>query len=170
MVKEISKYATVIPAQCDQCMFGQTVEIYGKIMPARKRTTFMTNCPGVASALRVTCPGKHKHAPLDNWKAGTCRVYPPRLVTAFLKGLSMQLHADKTSLRKQAKAAPAPQRQHPEALSVTDSYIVDTGCGKDLISKEMVGKWSAHICQTTPLELHTAGGLTHTTIVVGIDT
>ena len=75
----------------------------------------------------------------------------------------MQLHADKTSLRKQAKAAPAPQRQHPEALSVTNSYIVDTGCGKDLISKEMVVKWSAHICQTTPLELHTAGGLTHTT-------
>ena len=136
-MKVICEFAHVYPAICDQCMFGQKVEIDGKFYPAKKATKFLTNCPGVYRALSVRCkPGLHKHGQLNNFNADKCKAYPKRLVLAFLKGLSEQLRDDKIAARKHTRANPAIQRRYPDVLSVADSYIVDTGCGNDLISSD----------------------------------
>ena len=89
----------------DQCMYGLTTE--GKrgssVMPAKKRTKFMTNSYHVARELRRRCDGTHKHQPLLEGRAeGTAR-YPPELCRAICRGLIKELNQSQNGLKAVAE-------------------------------------------------------------------
>ena len=83
-MREIAAMDGVGAAICDQCMYGRAAINDGVSLPARRGTTFMTNCHGVAEQLRKRCkPGLHTHAKLDNWVAASTKAYPDSLVRVF---------------------------------------------------------------------------------------
>lgn len=114
----------------------------------------------------MTCDNSHKHAKADGWVVHKCRAYPDALFKAFCKRLSQQLHEDKLARKRRVQAAPAIQGGRPSILSVADDWIFDSGCGNDLVSKEMVSKWSDYIGHTHAVDFHTAGGLSKTSRVL----
>ena len=124
-------------AVCDQCIYGQTAINDGVSLPAKKGTTFMTHCHGVAEQLRKRCePGLHTHAKLDNWVAASTEAYPDSLVRAFLEGLSIQIRNDALRRKHVKEAAPAITNRSPDIFAIAERWIFDTGCGKDLISED----------------------------------
>src|SRR4051812_33126989 len=78
----------------DQCPFGQWAEDADGWAVAKKPTRWMTNSRAVADAVAIKCSNEacpaeqgHRHVLLIGGKAGLTERYPPRLVTAILKGL-----------------------------------------------------------------------------------
>ena len=61
----------------DFCMAGMKSLEEGVEMPAKKRTSVVTNLGEVAEALRaLQCDGKHQHVTLLGGKSKACEVYP----------------------------------------------------------------------------------------------
>ena len=78
----------------DQCMYGLKTEgAKGQSpQPARKRTRFMTNCPGVAEELQRRCDGGHaRQELLGKNRAGKAAEYPEELCRAICRGLVNEL-------------------------------------------------------------------------------
>ena len=77
--------------RCDQCAFGQAAWHRGEQgwewRLARKRSGFVTNVPEIAAELDRPCNGQHAHAALIGGTAKPTERYPPRLVSAILRGL-----------------------------------------------------------------------------------
>ncbi len=79
----------------DQCMYGlETWDKKGRPVPARKRTKFMTNCPGIAEELATKCNGKHQHEPLTNGRAQWAARYPKAFCKAICVGLMKEIRND----------------------------------------------------------------------------
>ena len=82
----------------DQCMFGlRSQDRYGPGF-AKKPTRMLTNLPGLAELLHRICPGKHRHVPLLQSRAGPATQYPQALLDTICKGLQMELDALTLSL------------------------------------------------------------------------
>ena len=79
-----------------QCMYGLTSKDPGGVeRPARKATTFMTNCPGMALTLNKLCDGGHQHTVLEGAKrTRMSQVYPDQLCRAIVGGLVLQKRWD----------------------------------------------------------------------------
>ena len=72
----------------DQCQYGLTTwSKDGRLMPARKRTKFMTNCHEIAEELNRRCDGSHEHQQLISGRAAGAARYPDGLCIAVCKGL-----------------------------------------------------------------------------------
>ena len=64
-------------------------------MPARKRTTFMTNCPAMAMTLNKKCRGEHQHEHLESRrKTRAAQEYPGALCEAIVEGVRLQQEWD----------------------------------------------------------------------------
>ena len=78
----------------DLCMYGLKTEggRGQEPKPARKRTRFMTNCPGIAEELKRMCDGSHTHQELlGNNRAGKAAEYPEQLCKAICQGLLKEM-------------------------------------------------------------------------------
>ena len=92
MVKDIVNRIGVWTAHCDQCTFGQTTwDSYGEEAPARQRTGFTTNGWEIYNELNKQCTGEHEHQQLIGGRAKHCAAYPPKLVSAILRGFKKAL-------------------------------------------------------------------------------
>ena len=93
-VRSLLKEPGVKRGRCDQCMFGQQVRGQdGTWGPARKRTGFMSNSPGIISAVSRDCNQRHQHVRLIGGIARQAAHYPLRLVLAILTGFVRDLRA-----------------------------------------------------------------------------
>ena len=82
----------------DQCMYGLTTPSEkdpSVRLPAMKPTKFMTSSPAMASQLSRRCDKKHVHQHLTGGRCKDAAFYPPKLVRAILKGISLQAVQDR---------------------------------------------------------------------------
>ena len=77
-------------AHMDMCQVGMVVDNELVLKP----TTFMTNGPKLAEALRLKCPGGHCHGRLiGGSRCRRAQVYPPALCQQIMKGFRQQLQS-----------------------------------------------------------------------------
>ena len=103
-VERLWQMPNVLRAEGDQCMFGAEARSGQSIgMPVKKPTGFLTNSPCVAETLNKRCQGTGgscsrarggRHEPCSGRIASEVQVYPKRLCSAVLKGVTDQLRAD----------------------------------------------------------------------------
>ena len=88
-IKELQAEEGVLTVVGDQCAYGlKTWSADGKtMMPARKKTRFLTNSVAVAMELSGKCDGKHEHSQLLNGTAKQAERYPLPLVRRVLKAI-----------------------------------------------------------------------------------
>ena len=86
-IRKLQREFGVIICEADQCMYGlKTWDSEGRLVPAKKRTKFMTNSEGIARRLQRRCPGKHRHQQLVSGRAQSAARYPENLcVGPFVK-------------------------------------------------------------------------------------
>ena len=74
------------------CMFGLKVEGQGEVGLAKKPTTWMTNAPRLADALRSKCPGNHEHGLLiGGSRSRQAQTYSQTLCRKIVEGFRAQL-------------------------------------------------------------------------------
>ena len=75
-----------------QCMYGLvSVDTNGKTNPARKATSFMTNCPAMSLTLSTICDKSHQHTVLEGGnRTKASQVYPDMLCNAIVAGMALQ--------------------------------------------------------------------------------
>ena len=87
----------------DQCQYGlKSLNDDGEVLPARKATTFLTKCPGMAKTLNRRCQGDYKcerHTQLEGKsRRREVQTYPEELCRAFVKGILIQKEMDAQGL------------------------------------------------------------------------
>ena len=88
VVRPIWEKDGVEAAVADQCICGLfTWGKNGKVMPARRGTEFMTNCPVTSTELQIRCDGSHEHQRLLGGRAKQAHRYPKGLCRAMCAGL-----------------------------------------------------------------------------------
>ena len=127
-INQVMKLPGVQVVRSDLCRFGmQTMDDYGELQAARKRTGFMTNSVCIANELRGDCDIDHVHQPLIAGRAAACAVYPPMLCKAICKGYTKQKVMDTST--------------------ATPSRPVD----RNLLSSIIEGKCGARPCGEYPM-------------------
>ena len=88
-VRALASRPGVISVIADQCMLGLTTwdADSGEMVPAKKATRFLTNCPEIAAKLDIRCDKGHTHQPLVANRARRAQTYPPALCHAICSGL-----------------------------------------------------------------------------------
>ena len=82
-VVKIMNQKGVVVTVADQCMYGLTTfDEDGRMVWARKRTRFMTNCLEIAEELNKKCDEAHDHQHLIDGRAGPVARYPEGLCKA----------------------------------------------------------------------------------------
>ena len=85
-IKGLMEEEGVVVTIADQCQYGLTTwGKKGEAMPAKKKTTFMTNSQAIAAELKRVCDGKHEHQQLLSGRAAEAARYPKGLCEAICK-------------------------------------------------------------------------------------
>ena len=82
MLQQMADLEGVYSARFDFCQLGmETKSTAGESVPAKKRTTVLTDSSNLAEVLRqAQCQGLHQHQHLIGGRASACRVYPRKFV------------------------------------------------------------------------------------------
>ena len=93
MMRDMLGLAGIHTAKFDFCELGmETQGPDGAAIPARKRTTVMTNSSNIAEVLRQAhCSGFHRHEHLEGGKAKACEVYSEKFVKLGCTGIKKEL-------------------------------------------------------------------------------
>ena len=107
-----------------QCMYGLTSkDPGGEVRPARKATSFMTNCPGMAVTLDKLCDGSHQHTVLEGAKrTSLSQVYPDQLCRAIVGGLVLQKQWDAAGRYLLGTVSEASHEDLPGATPPEENY------------------------------------------------
>jgi hypothetical protein len=141
-IEKMSQRPGVQITVADQCMYGlKTAGEKGQgPKPARKRTRFMTNCPGIAEELKKRCDGSHMHQELlGNNRAGKAAECPEQLCRAICQGLKKEMQPK--SLRRLMKVSAKDKVEKGregdhEEVAVEQAW--DDVTGEELDGKEVV--------------------------------
>ena len=93
MIKKVKQLPGVETVTFDFCMMDMKVkDKTGDTMPARKRTTLLTNSPSIQLLLKeAKCRKEHRHAHLLNGAAKACEIYPEKFCRAVCEGVKRDL-------------------------------------------------------------------------------
>ena len=81
----------------------------------KKETQWVTNSEEVAKIIEGRCNGTHRHVHLINGRARHAQVYPPKLVSAILKGIRNELRKrGELNQLKENTAGPSPDGANNE--------------------------------------------------------
>ena len=81
----------------------------------KKETQWVTNSEEVAKIIEGRCNGTHRHVHLINGRARHAQVYPPKLVSAILKGIRNELRKrGELNQLKESTAGPSPDGTNNE--------------------------------------------------------
>ena len=138
-VREFRKQAGVVTVDADQCMYG--LQTWGKgrrgLLPAKKRTKFMTNSAEIARELGRKCEGKHDHQQLVGGRAESSANYPEELCRAICRGLIreqkqtvMDVRAVcEVSIDSGSRKIPDPEDFHEQEEAKIAQLVGTTGVG-----------------------------------------
>ena len=85
----------VIADQCQYGLVAPSADDPSKMLPAMKPTKCLTNSPAMAKQLQRRCNHEHKHQGLVGGRARDAAFYPPGLVRAILRRMSLQAEEDR---------------------------------------------------------------------------
>ena len=91
-MKKLQALPGVSTVQAPMCKWELTAEDGQGIGYVRKETQWVTDSREVAEAIAGKCDGRHRHVQLINGRARQAQIYPPKLVSAILKGIKKELH------------------------------------------------------------------------------
>ena len=108
-IQRVQELDGVFTVQAPMCKWHMVSEDGQGIGYVKKETQWVTNSWEVAQAIEGKCEGGHRHVRLVNGRARYAQVYPPKLVSAILKGIRQELrNAGELSALAETVAGPSP--------------------------------------------------------------
>ena len=108
-VQKLMAMEGVIVVESPMCKWHMMSEDNQGAGFVKKETRWVTNSPEVAKIIEGKCSGSHRHVHLVNGRARHAQVYPPKLVSAILKGIRNELRkAGELNELKEATSGPSP--------------------------------------------------------------
>ena len=90
-MKQLEELPAIYKVQSPMCKWKMISEDSQGLGYVRKETQWLINSPEVAKAIQGKCEGGHRHVHWINGRARAAQEYPPRLVSAILKGIENEL-------------------------------------------------------------------------------
>ena len=108
-IKRLTELEGIYLVESPMCHWHMTSEDNEGIGYVRKQTMWLTNSKELAKTLEKKCSGMHRHVQLINGRAKHAQVYPPKLVSAILRGIRQELrNAGELSALSELVAGPCP--------------------------------------------------------------
>jgi hypothetical protein len=147
--QEFSKDPRVFFVKGPMCRWDMQQEDMHGVGHIRKNTGWWTNSPVLAELLQGVCSNEtgerpwHRHVALEpgTGRAHLARIHPAKLVSAVLKGIKMQMHADgELSAVEAQQSGPVPEdARHLEGVQFPEEMYWDTVNGGWLRSSAVLG-------------------------------
>ena len=133
-MRRIMELEGVYTIQAPMCKWGMTSEDGEGLGYVRKETQWVTNSPELAKTIEGKCDGSHRHVHLINGRARYAQVYPPKLVSAILRGIKRELrNLGELSMVAEMTGGPAPDGESNEQKGeYFDGKYFDTTTGAPL--------------------------------------